>query len=199
LYIHQYINWLNGRVSLNGREVYNITDTPIDAIPTAVYRQQDVQYPKFFKMDIASKLAFMASELLQLPIEGMDKTKVATIISTTAGCMDVDKKFEVSRQSIPSPALFVYTLPNIMLGEICIRQGFKGAQMCLVESELDVAMMNFHVTDLLSRGAAQACLCGYVNATDAALVAHLTWISSQQSDTILNEENLAKALGQQRS
>lgn len=143
-------------------------------------------------MDILSRVAFLATELLNIATENVDKNKVATVVCTSAGCIDVDKKFQESRAQIASPALFVYTLPNIMLGEICIRHGFKGAQMCLIDETPDAAMLHFYVADLLSRGEADACLCGYVDATADHIKANLMWVNKAQSPLIFNEENVAK-------
>lgn len=192
MYIHQYINWHNSLITVNGIRPFDLEATAIEELPAAAYRASGISYPKFFKMDILSRVAFLATELLNIADENIDKNKIATVISTAAGCIDVDKKFQESRGQIASPALFVYTLPNIMLGEICIRHGFKGAQMCLIDETFDAAMLHFHVADLLSRGDADTCLCGHVDATADHINAQLMWVNKEQGALIFNEENVAK-------
>ena len=44
-------------------------------------------------------------------------------------------------QSGASPALFVYTLPNIVIGEICIRHHFKGENAFFVFKQFDGTFM----------------------------------------------------------
>ena len=115
-------------------------------------------------MDLLSRVAFLASEMIIPEAVTESKDHIATILSTTSGCIEVDKKFEESRQTLASPALFVYTLPNIMLGEICIRNGFKGEQMCTIAENADADWFDFYVGDLLQNRDSEACLCGHVEA-----------------------------------
>lgn len=137
--------------------------------PQELYRLQGYSYMKFFKMDVLCKWAWLGAEGLLADndaLEGIDKSKVAVVLMTSNGCIDVDKKYQATMQEIPSPALFVYTLPNIMLGEICIRHGFKGEQLCLVSEKFDAEEIHFWVDDLLNKRGMEACLCGWADAYD---------------------------------
>ena len=69
----------------------------------------------------------------QMP--NLDTNKVAVVLATAHGCIDVDKKYLDTIELSLAPHCFVYTLPNIMLGEICIRHGFKGEQLCMVDGK----------------------------------------------------------------
>ena len=98
---------------------------------TDLYRALNPNYPKFYKMDPLCKTAFIAAELA---LEGLcpeEKSEnLDIIIFTHSGCIASDKAFEDSIRepdnSFPSPAIFVYTLPNIMAGEIAIRHKVYG-------------------------------------------------------------------------
>lgn len=141
------------------------------ANPEDLYRGLAFNYPKFFKMDVLSKWAWLGTEaLLQhndgLLYEGADRNKIAVVLATRNGCLSVDKKYQQTVETIPSPALFVYTLPNIMLGEICIRHGFKGEQLCLVQEAFNEAEINFWVQDLFNNRGMEHCLFGWVDATE---------------------------------
>lgn len=153
--------------------------------PEALYRDLGCSYPKFFKMDLLCKWAWVAAEaLLQSAqtscYEGLDKTKIAVVLSTSHGCLDVDRRYRQSMQGIPSPALFVYTLSNIMLGEICIRHGFQGEQACLVNDTLDADELCFWVNDLLQHRDMDACLCGWVDVSDKRQQVTLFWLSKEE-------------------
>lgn len=106
---------------------------------TDLYTQTGTQYPKFHKMDMPSKVAFLAAAFL---LETRNWTnfynpyKCGIILSTSCGSLDSDIKHQNQiRMGYPSPAIFVYTLANIMAGEICIRYGFKGENTVMVSDE----------------------------------------------------------------
>lgn len=99
---------------------------------TEIYRRYIADYPKFFKMDTLSRLGFVASELL-LQKEGnrfFSRDDRAVIFANRNASIkndtDYQKTFENTENCFPSPALFVYTLPNIVTGEIAIRNHYYG-------------------------------------------------------------------------
>jgi hypothetical protein len=176
LFINRYIYWRQGTVMLNGSSFLALKETTAEEQSLEAYRQSGVQYPKFFKMDLLSRTAFLCAEWLG-PYPEEYKLHTATLISTLSGCISVDHKFDQSRKSLASPALFVYTLPNIMLGEICIRHGFKGEQQCSIEAALNPALLQFQVADLFAHRGTQACLCGHAEATDQGIEVQLAWVT----------------------
>lgn len=179
--IQHYIQWQQNKISLDGKPLFEPEGTTGNDISLSLYRLAALNYTKFFKMDLLSRAAFLAAELVIPATLSTDKNNIAAVISTVSGCLDVDKKFEESRHSLASPALFVYTLPNIMLGEICIRHGFKGEQMCMVSGKADPDWMQFYGADLLQQRGTEACLCGHVEATEEVLSATLLWVSKEPS------------------
>ena len=166
-----------------------------DLKPEEWYQQLQRPYLKFFKMDVLCRWAWIAGEYLlsdgtQALCDGMDKTRVAVVLSTNHGCIEVDKKYQESMATIPSPALFVYTLPNIMLGELCIRHGFKGEQLSLVTEAPDFDELCFWVNDLLTHKGMDACLCGWVDAAGTSSDVCLFWITKAGNGTAFTPQNL---------
>ena len=100
---------------------------------TAVYRQHVGDYPKFYKMDGLSRLGFVASELL-LQAEGRERFVAcddrAVIFFNHSSSISADRKYleciDDPENFFPSPSVFVYTLPNIVTGEIAIRNHYFG-------------------------------------------------------------------------
>jgi hypothetical protein len=87
----------------------------------------DEPYPKFGRMDPLCKLGVAVSQLLAPALKGLPGDDVAMVGGTQLGCLEVDAQFEKSRQlGTPSPALFVYTLPSMFLGEIAIAHRLRG-------------------------------------------------------------------------
>ena len=185
LNIDSRIHISNKGVSKNGNIL--IADVTI-AEPQDVYRALGYSYMKFFKMDLLCKWAWLGAELLLTEngssvYKGIDKSKIAVVLMTSHGCLDVDKKYKASMSDIPSPALFVYTLPNIMLGEICIRHGFKGEQLCLVDKQFNAQELQFWVSDLLENRGMEACLCGWADAYDTHKEISMFWVTKNNGTT----------------
>ena len=89
-----------------------------------LYRRYAGDYPKFFKMDTLSRLGFIAAELLL-----KDEQVEAVILANRSASIknDTDYLATITDDNYyPSPALFVYTLPNIVTGEIAIRHHIQG-------------------------------------------------------------------------
>ena len=193
LYIHHVVSLNNHSLSLDGRVLLQLPAAALGETATAVYRALGISYPKFFKMDILSKAAFLATEVLVQALGTIeDKDRVATVLTTESGCMDVDEQFEASRRELASPALFVYTLPNIMLGEICIRNQFKGEQMCTLAPALDIPFTEYYVQDLLEQRNASACLCGFAEAYGGRMDVRLIWVSTTESSMPFRTEELTR-------
>jgi 3-oxoacyl-[acyl-carrier-protein] synthase-1 len=90
-----------------------------------LYRANGVDYQRFFKMDGLSRLGFMAAELLP---EVDDRQGCAVVLCCHSSSVVSDSRFIQSFTSSEgvSPSLFIYTLPNIVTGEIAIRHGLRG-------------------------------------------------------------------------
>ena len=130
----------------------------------ALYENFAWQYPRFFKMDNLSKLGWAAAELL---LEGWDTAAypseaVAVVLSNANSSLDTDYKYTETTRDIPSPSVFVYTLPNIVIGEICIRHRFKGENAFFLSAAFDPALLAGYVGLLLEQDIAQACITGWV-------------------------------------
>ena len=152
--------------------------------PAQLYRLLGCSYPKFFKMDSLCKWAWLGAELLLRSdnagwiYDGFDRRNIAIVLTTTDGCLEVDKRYAETLLTVPSPALFVYTLPNIMLGEICIRHGFTGEQLCSVSDDFDAEEFLFQVKDLLLNRGATHCLFGRVDVADGRPDVCLFWMDA---------------------
>jgi 3-oxoacyl-[acyl-carrier-protein] synthase-1 len=126
---YSYIN--NSFASVNGERFAENNEPEKGKFLTAIYRKLNINYPKFFKMDNLSKLGFLASELILA--EGkqrfIPREDGAVICFNRSSSLEADILFQSSIEKdnfFPSPSIFVYTLPNIVAGEIAIRNKFLG-------------------------------------------------------------------------
>jgi hypothetical protein len=130
-----------------------------------IYQQLEISYPRFYKMDNQSKLGFLAAEILlrEIPADRLNPEDVGVILTNANASLDTDMKYYKTTKEIPSPALFVYTLPNIMIGEICIRHHFKGENAFFVSRNFDPDFLTQYVDNLINNNILQSCICGWVD------------------------------------
>ena len=116
-------------------------------------------------MDNLSKLGWLASEILlknSFQKENYRPEDIGLILSNANSSLDTDQKYMASVKDIPSPLLFVYTLPNIVTGEICIRNNFKGEDAFFVFDSFNADFIENYVSSLLDNNVLQVCICGWI-------------------------------------
>ena len=98
------------------------------ALLTDLYKRVVGDYPRFYKMDLLSRLGFLTAELLLKADEDNDKTEIsecAAVLFGHHGSVVADRNYlrtiATPEDFYPSPERFIYTLPNIVIGEIAIR------------------------------------------------------------------------------
>jgi len=169
-------------MSLNVKHTITITPTAVtrDGQPlatqgmgsemlTALYRAHVGDYPKFFKMDALCRLGFIASELL-LQAEGPQpamRDDRAIVLASSCGSLCDDTHYQATIDNVdefyPSPAVFVYTLSNIVTGEIAIRNHYLAETACYILPRHDRDTLMRIVEDTLALGEARSALCGWVD------------------------------------
>ncbi len=150
----------------NGKPLFEDSSANMQEFFAAVYKYLEVQYPKFYKMDNISKLGWLAAEALLKDTFDKDKYKaeeVGVVLSNANASLDSDIKYMDSLKGVPSPALFVYTLPNIVIGEISIRNGFKGENAFYITPKFDATLIYDQVVTAMETSGLQACICGWVD------------------------------------
>lgn len=152
-------------VHKNGKVIYSSGELVATEFLNSVYGHFDLQYPKFYKMDNLSKLGWLAAELLLKDAGGPAgclPEEVAVVLSNRNSSVDTDLKYKATTNDIPSPSVFVYTLPNIMIGEICIRHNFKGENAFFLCESFDPELIARYAGLLLDQGIARVCIAGWV-------------------------------------
>lgn len=112
---------------------------------TSLYKQMIGNYPKFYKMDGLSRLGFVASEILLNAEKGETDKERAIIFFNHSSSIASDRNYKESindkNNYFPSPSIFVYTLPNIVTGEIAIRNHFHGETSFFILPDKDERLM----------------------------------------------------------
>ncbi|GAC1313005.1 MAG: hypothetical protein NVSMB24_35560 [Mucilaginibacter sp.] len=178
----------NGAVSKNGLNVFERHNTDTSAFLLALYQHFKLNYPKFYKMDNLSKLGWLASEILlkdDFKPHLYQPEQVGIVLANANSSLDDDIKYYASVSDVPSPSLFVYTLPNIMIGEICIRNNFKGEHALFVQEKFDVDFIETQVNYLLDNRLLEACICGWVDVLDHDYKAVLFLVEKEKGERAL--------------
>ena len=165
-YINRHCRIRNKTIDSGGKIVHESKGGNLDDFLDSALRSLSITYPKFYKMDRLSKLGFLASEVLLRDMRLLDKYNagsVAIVISNSNASLDTDLKYFESAKTIASPALFVYTLSNIVAGEICIRQGIKGENAFFVLPRFDSSRLFEYVEIVMASGKTDACIAGWVD------------------------------------
>ena len=148
--------------------------TPADGNLTELYKKHIGDYPRFYKMDLLSKLGLIASELLLQQI-GEDRPVSyredrAVVFFNRSASLHADRKYEATISApdnfFPSPSLFVYTLPNIVTGEIAIRNHYVGETSFYILADKDTAMMQRLLRATLLDQQTTSILGGWLDAED---------------------------------
>ena len=118
-------------------------------------------------MSDLSKALFVASEniIRQCPeIVNANPRRVAIIMSNKVSSLEAD----IQHQQIvdkhleegASPAIFVYTLPNVAVGEVCIKNKIKGDNTFFIEN-FNTGLSEYYAKQLLRLNKADFVICGW--------------------------------------
>jgi len=184
----------NNRVYRDGALLWEATQAQeLTEFLRAGYDHFSGQYPKFHKMDPLSKLGWLATEVLlkDNPLQAAPE-KVGLVLANRSASLDTDLRYFDTVKDIASPALFVYTLPNIVMGEISIRHGFKGENAFFTADAFDPAFMVGYIQQLYAEEAISACICGWVEVMGPVYDVMLFRVE-RAAGTLFNAGNLQKA------
>ncbi|MDB5030681.1 hypothetical protein [Mucilaginibacter sp.] len=187
-YITSYCTIVKHVVYKNEVPVFENRDADLPAFLLSAYQYFGLNYPKFYKMDNLSKLGWLASEILLKGsyIKDYEPEDVGLVLSNANSSLDSDQKYIKSVSDIPSPALFVYTLPNIMIGEICIRNNFKGEDAFFIFEKFDAGFIELYVNNLLNNNTLSACICGWVDVFESDYKAVLFLVEKEERDNAIS-------------
>ena len=160
---HQIL--LNNNLFFSDSNNENAKDFLIEA-----YRMSSIDYPKFFKMDNQSKAGFLAASLMlqNTQFDNADpKHDFGIILENNVSSLDTDYAYQRTiddpQNYFPSPALFVYTLSNIVAGEIAIKYKIFGETTFFINKNYDEKRMYQYVNVLFTNNILKTAIIGWVN------------------------------------
>lgn len=195
LRITKYCSASYGQAYLNGEQCLGTSVKNMELLIEALVQKYNVTHPRFGKMDRLSQLGFTIADIVLQDTnlaETHDPFKLGMVLSNSASSLDTDQKYWESVSQIPSPALFVYTLPNIVLAEISIKNKFKGENYFFISEKPDCHFLHTYISELLENKRLEACLSGWVEVLGDNYKAFLFLVEEKQDENFLEftEENI---------
>ncbi len=155
-----------GFVAFDGVEIAELS--PLNLM--AIYKSLGVEYPKFYKMDLLARLGFLAAEMLMKGGTSSEEREVnggddnasdgGVILFGRSGSVWTDRNYTGTIRDVsayyPSPAAFVYTLSNIVTGEISIRHRLHGESSSYILDSRDEELEEMMAAKAIERG------CGFI-------------------------------------
>jgi hypothetical protein len=195
--ITHYCNIKNNEVYLDGKRFYTGKEEDFLSFIKGVYKNFNLAYPKFYKMDALCKLAIASSSILLDRFEDEIDEDMAIILSNKSSCIDIDLKHQYAisqgEESFASPADFVYTLPNIALGEISIKYKLRSENSFFIFDAFNPAFLIEYINSLIELGVSNSVICGWVEVMGNEYNAFM-FIVKPEAGIALTKENLEKLI-----
>lgn len=199
----------NSQLIIDGNTILDVNPgTNFRLLSKSIYNGFNMNYPKFYKMDNLSKLGFLSAEAVLREsniLSNYGHKEIGIFIQNANSSLDTDKTyFETIKNSdnyFPSPSIFVYTLPNIMIGEISIKNKITGEHACFISEKFDAKELYDYIKCLFDKGSIKCCLAGWVDLIDNDYDSFICLIEQTDSQSfkegiekrlIFNEKNLNK-------
>jgi len=197
LHIQSYCKIKDNTVTLDGNVVFKDNADDLKSFLKSTYKHLNLKYGKFFKMDSLSKIAFLASEFIfnKSQIDRKSDT-IAIVFSNNASSLETDRKHQKSIDNaddyFPSPTIFVYTLPNIGIGEISIRHQLKSENAFFVFNNYNAEFHYTYENSLIQSKKADAVLGGWINVDDDKNYEAFVYLVSKKGEIEHNKKQLNK-------
>ena len=170
LNINAYSRITNQGVWVNGKEIPILNANENAPFLDNIYRTLGMEYLKFFKMDKLSKAGLLGAELVMnaSKIErDIPKQDHALICFNRSSSLHNDTLYQQTIHDesnyFPSPSVFVYTLANIVAGEIAIRNKIQGETSFYLTEKFSPEQLYFSILDAFNNSAISALLCGWID------------------------------------
>ena len=158
-----------GAVESKGTTVFSSSETDFAPFIREAYKHLGENNMKFYKMDNLCKLGYVAAEYL-LKNTHHRPEEIGIILANASSSLDTDCKHQaiISKEGdkAASPAVFVYTLPNVVLGEICIRHKIQGENTFFVRRQSDAASLEDYARIVMAKGKLRTCIIGWCELLD---------------------------------
>ena len=145
-------------------------------------------------MDILSKLAFLTTELLlrEVDTNAIAKENIGIVLGNCSSSILSDLSHQESIQKpathFPSPSVFVYTLPNIMMGEMSIRHGLSNENTLFINDDFSPEILENYTNYLMNEHIIENAIGGWINAQSDSYEAFFYFVTPHSVHSLGNHD-----------
>lgn len=158
-------------------------DEGFDLFIRTAYKSLGLDNRKFYKMDDLCKLGYIAAAALFSKnggITGYAPGEVGIVFSNASSSLDTDQKHQHIIDSMgdkeASPAVFVYTLPNVVMGELCICYKIQGENTFFISNRYPESFIREYAVRMMQKQKLRACLIGWCELLENKYEARFDWL-----------------------
>lgn len=155
-----------GEVLVNDSTVFSDKSADFGTFIREAFKSRGENNMKFYKMDDLCKLGYVAAAWLLDGIE-FGEEECGMVLSGKYGCLDTDMKhqqiIDKDGDAASSPAVFVYTLPNVVAGEISIRHHIKGENTWFWSDDRTMSDLKHYASLMAGASDLRYCIIGHLD------------------------------------
>ena len=155
-----------GQVNVDETSVFVSSQTDFHIFSREAFKSRGESNMKFYKMDDLCKLGYLASAWLLDGIE-YGEEECGIVMSGKYGCLDTDIRhqqiIDSEGDSSASPAVFVYTLPNVVAAEISIRHHIKGENIWFWSEDKTMSDIKKYASILAASRDLKYCIAAHID------------------------------------
>ena len=155
-----------GQVNVDETSVFVSSQTDFHTFSREAFKSREEANMKFYKMDDLCKLGYLASAWLLDGIE-YGEEECGIVMSGKYGCLDTDIRhqqiIDSEGDSSASPAVFVYTLPNVVAAEISIRHHIKGENIWFWSEDKTMSDIKKYASILAASRDLKYCIAAHID------------------------------------
>lgn len=155
-----------GEVLVNDSTVFSDKSADFGTFIREAFKSRGENNMKFYKMDDLCKLGYVAAAWLLDGIE-FGEEECGMVLSGKYGCLDTDMKhqqiIDKEGDAASSPAVFVYTLPNVVAGEISIRHHIKGENTWFRSDDRTMSDLKHYASLMAGASDLRYCILGHLD------------------------------------
>jgi len=182
----------SNKLFVNNKLIDNYSEINFNEFLKELYHEHIKSYPKYFKMDNLSKLGIIAAELLSDEFKNINGKNISIVLMNSASSLDTDNNFQktiMPDNYFPSPSLFVYTLPNIVVGEICIKHKIFGETAFFISEHFDEKLMYNVIANVLNNAITELVFAGWIDVFENNYYVNL-FVVKKNNELLVNQNEL---------
>lgn len=186
-YSRRYVAIEQGKIVLDGEVLLKAEQgEDFAAFIRMAYKLLALDDRKFYKMDDLCKLGYIAAACLFSKnggTTGYAPSEVGIILANASSSLDTDRKHQHIIDTLgdkeASPAVFVYTLPNVVMGELCIRYKIQGENTFFISNRYPESFIREYALLVMRKQKLCACLIGWCELLGNKYEARFDWLEQE--------------------